>query len=57
MAYTPLPRDYAPDLGNGVAPAQPNDQIHAPSPSLFAADEEGQQPELDTPTFLRRLKF
>jgi hypothetical protein len=56
-AYTLLPRDYASDFAGGVrSPAMMDDYRAQPAAALLAeADEE--QPDLDKPTFLRRLQF
>jgi cell division protein FtsZ len=56
-AYTLLPRDYASDFAGGVRiPAMMDDYRAQPAAALLAeADEE--QPDLDKPTFLRRLQF
>jgi cell division protein FtsZ len=56
--YTPLPRDYASDFSNGAlgaaATAEPQTQSN---PGLFPEANEESQRDLDTPTFLRRLRF
>jgi hypothetical protein len=53
-----LPRDYASDFFNGALgaaeTAEPQTQS---SPGLFPEAEEESQRDLDTPTFLRRLRF
>ena len=55
-AYTPLPRDYAGDFGNGKqAPVE--EYPAQPAPALFSEGEETTQRDLDTPAFLRRLRF
>ena len=57
-AYTPLPRDYASDFdGDLRGPVAVEDQEVQPVASLFAEGDEEAQRDLDTPTFLRRLKF
>jgi cell division protein FtsZ len=50
--YTPLPRDYASEAGNGVHVEQPQ-----PVGALFAEQGEGSDRDLDVPAFMRRLKF
>jgi cell division protein FtsZ len=55
-AYTPLPRDYAPEYGGGMrAPA--DEYPTQPATSVFSEAEETTQRDLDTPAFLRRLRF
>jgi cell division protein FtsZ len=55
-AYTPLPRDYAPEFGSGVR--TPDEEYPArPASALFTDTDESAQRDLDTPAFLRRLKF
>jgi cell division protein FtsZ len=49
--YTPLPRDYAGDLGNGVRPSAD------PVPALFAEKSEEAERDLEVPAFMRRPKF
>jgi cell division protein FtsZ len=57
-AYTPLPRDYAPELGNGMrTPAAADEYPAQPASAIFTQTEESTQRDLDTPAFLRRLKF
>jgi hypothetical protein len=55
-AYTPLPQDYATDLGNGVSPEQPHTQPRTPANSLFT-DQGASQVDVDTPAYLRRGQF
>jgi len=57
-AYTPLPRDYASDFGNGVGhPAASEERgVHAVASPLSAPEEEAER-DLDVPAFMRRLKF
>jgi cell division protein FtsZ len=59
-AYTPLPRDYAADLGAGVrspdAPALDEQRSSGEEPLFPAANEESQR-DLDVPAFMRRLQF
>jgi cell division protein FtsZ len=57
-AYTPLPRDFAPEFGGGVrAPATEDEYPAKPASALFGESEETPQRDLDTPAFLRRLRF
>jgi cell division protein FtsZ len=57
-SYTPLPRDYASDF-SGVArgEAEAEEHLAEPVPALFQGTEAEPQRDLDTPTFLRRLRF
>jgi hypothetical protein len=56
--YTPLPRDYASDFGTGLrAPAEAEEHRSQPATALFQETDEAAQRDLDTPTFLRRLRF
>jgi len=56
--YTPLPRDYAADFGTGTQGENAAAEGVAQSASaLFEGGEEESQRDLDTPTFLRRLRF
>ena len=48
-AYTPLPRDYASDLGNGVRPSA--------EPVLFAEKTQEEERDLEVPAFMRRIQF
>jgi hypothetical protein len=50
----PLPRDYAHDLGNGVRAPEPEPQ---PASALFTPAASESHRDLDTPAFLRRLRF
>ena len=55
-AYTPLPRDYAPDFGKTVrGPAAP--EAPQPATALFNGGGEEAERDLDVPAFMRRLKF
>jgi len=58
--YTPLPRDYASDFGNGVrGPASNASDEYASAEPVTAnseADEESER-DLDVPAFMRRLLF
>jgi cell division protein FtsZ len=57
-AYTLLPRDYASGLAGGVRrPVMTDDFSAQPAATLLAEAGEEDQPDLDKPTFLRRLKF
>jgi cell division protein FtsZ len=57
-AFTPLPRDYASDFGSGMRPPAALDENQAqPAAALFSESEEEAQRDLDTPAFMRRLKF
>jgi len=57
-AFTPLPRDYASDFGSSVRPpAELDESRDQPRAALFAESGEEGQPDLDTPAFMRRLKF
>jgi cell division protein FtsZ len=56
-SYTPLPRDYASDFGSGVrASAEVEESRTQPGTALFTEPEEPSR-DLDTPAFLRRLRF
>ena len=55
-SYTPLPRDYAGDFGTGTRAAMEQEQQIKPAAMFSETDEEAQR-DLDTPTFLRRLRF
>ncbi len=57
-SYTPLPRDFASDFGAGVHGATEAEQhVPEPAPAIFSGAEQEAQRDLDTPTFLRRLRF
>ena len=57
-AYTLLPRDYASDFAGGVrSPALMDDYRAQPAATVLAEADEEEQPDLDKPTFLRRLQF
>jgi hypothetical protein len=57
-SYTPLPRDYASDFGSGVRGASETEEQRAkPTTALFPEPEEESHRDLDTPAFLRRLRF
>jgi cell division protein FtsZ len=56
--YKPLPRDYASDFGSGTGGAASVEEHRAqPATALFPETEAVAQRDLDTPTFLRRLRF
>jgi cell division protein FtsZ len=54
-AYTPLPRDYASDLGNGIRPVI--DERPQPVAALFPEQGEDSDRDLEVPAFMRRLQF
>ena len=57
-AYTPLPRDYASDFGNGVrGPVAPEERAAQPTAAAFTGNGEEAERDLDVPAFMRRLKF
>ena len=57
-AYTPLPRDYASDLGNGLRAPEPfEDHRQQPVAALFAENGTDAERDLDVPAFMRRLQF
>jgi cell division protein FtsZ len=57
-SYTPLPRDYSSDFGNGMrALAEAEDHRAQQATALFPEMDEASQRDLDTPTFMRRLRF
>jgi cell division protein FtsZ len=56
--YTPLPRDYAADMGNGLRPSLPlEERPNQPVAALFADAGTDQERDLDVPAFMRRLQF
>jgi cell division protein FtsZ len=56
-SYTPLPRDYASDFGSGVrGTAEVEEPRAQPATALYTEPEEPSR-DLDTPAFLRRLRF
>jgi cell division protein FtsZ len=56
--FTPLPRDYASDFGSGVRPSEGLDESRMqPMASSFTEPEAEAQSDLDTPAFMRNLKF
>jgi len=57
-AYTPLPRDYAPDFGSSLQAGYAEDEKPAQTASaLFDEADEEAQKDLDYPAFLRKFKF
>ena len=57
-AYTPLPRDYATDLGNGANPLEaPEERRPQPVAALFNETAADADRDLDVPAFMRRLQF
>jgi cell division protein FtsZ len=57
-AYTLLPRDYASGFAGGARrPVMVDDYSAQPAATLLAETNEEDQPDLDKPTFLRRLKL
>jgi len=52
--YTPLPRDYAPGLGAGSGSSE---GLRTQPAAAVVAEAEDKHRDLDTPTFLRRLRF
>ena len=57
-AYTPLPRDYSSGFTSGVSgAAEAEGQSAQPAAAIFAEPDEDSHRDLDTPTFMRRLRF
>jgi len=56
-SYTPLPRDYASDFSNGALGAAETRTINLVDAGTFPGSDEDSQRDLDTPSFLRRLRF
>jgi cell division protein FtsZ len=57
-AFTPLPRDYAPDFGSSLHAGLAVDEEPAQTASaLFDDADEAAQKDLDYPAFLRKFKF
>ena len=57
-AYALPPRDYASGFAGGVRSPEMMDEYRAqPAATLLTETNEEDQPDLDKPTFLRRLKF
>ena len=56
--YTPVPRDYAPAYSGSVRGRQAQEENSLqPVASLFPEADEGTQPDLEKPTFLRNLQL
>jgi cell division protein FtsZ len=57
-AYTPLPMDYAPSFSSRVrGPAAMEENRLQPAAKLFPETDEGMEPDLEKPTFLRNLQL
>jgi cell division protein FtsZ len=56
-AYTPLPRDYAPEFVGGNDSSHSEDQDTQPAPVNYSSSDEEGQRDLDVPAFMRRLRF
>ena len=57
-SYAPLPRDYVSDFGPGTRASAQTEQAHPqPAAAVFPAPDEESHRDLDTPAFLRRLRF
>jgi len=57
-AYVPQPRDYAPAFTSAVrGPVALDEYRTQPVAMLFPKTIEETQPDLDKPTFLRRLQL
>jgi hypothetical protein len=57
-AYTPLPRDYASDLGNALHAADTMEERRSqPVGTLYGEQGTEQERDLDVPAFMRRLQF
>jgi hypothetical protein len=57
-SFTPLPRDYASDFGNGLrTPSITEDHAPQQNVSPLATSSEQEERDLDVPTFMRRMKF
>ncbi len=56
--YTPLPRDYATALGNGMRPPATAEEHRAqPVGALFSEKPEDLERDLEVPAFMRRMQF
>ena len=57
-AFVPLPRDYAPDFGNGVRTTAIIEE-HVPQTTInpLTSSSGEEERDLDVPTFMRRMKF
>ena len=57
-AYTPMPRDYAREYGNGMRePVAMDENVAQPPPAFPSEPDEAAHLDLDTPAFMRRLRF
>jgi cell division protein FtsZ len=57
-AFTPPLRDYASEFGSGRSdPVEVEENGAQPAAALFSVPDEEAQRDLDTPTFMRRLRF
>jgi cell division protein FtsZ len=57
-AYTPLPKDYAADLGSGMrGQATPDGNAAQPTGVVSKPTSEDADRDLDVPAFMRRLRF
>jgi hypothetical protein len=57
-SYTPLPRDYASETGNGVHASEAAEERRAqPAGALFAEAAANAERDLDVPAFMRRVQF
>jgi cell division protein FtsZ len=57
-AYTPLPRDFASDFGNGVrGPEAAEEPASRPAAPPAPVPGEAAERDLDVPAFMRRLQF
>jgi cell division protein FtsZ len=56
-SYSPLPRDYVSDFAGGVRGKEAEEHRAQPVTALFPEPDEASQRDLDTPAFLRRLRF
>jgi cell division protein FtsZ len=58
QAYTPLPRDFASDFGNGVrGSAMAEDHSVMPAAPRFSDPGTEQERDLDVPAFMRRMQY
>ena len=58
QAYTPLPRDFASDFGNGTrASATADDHSAAPPSPRFTDSSQETERDLDVPAFMRRMQY
>lgn len=57
-AYTLLPRDYASEFAGGMRSSAMIDEYRPQPAAMFVAEaDEEDQPDLDKPTFMRRLRL